>query len=110
MVHVLVLAEDECVRFTCAELLKRLGFDASVGSASGARCDRDLDVILMWEAPASDASAVQAAYSTVPVVVLTWKRDQAWPDGVSTVRSPFNPERVALELHRVARGAAPPSA
>jgi CheY-like chemotaxis protein len=103
MVNVLVLAEDECIRFTCAEVLARMGFRPNVG-APGDACAVIPDAILIWEPGVADVRATRAAYPDVPLLVCTWQHRQPWPETVEVARLPFNAERVGQMLHKVVRG------
>ena len=106
MAHVLVLAEDECIRFTCTEVLKRFGFRASMGTLRDVAPDELPDVVLMWEPEPADAMAAVASFRPIPVLVFTWDRRQLWPEGVRVVRPPFHPERLAIVLHQASQQAA----
>jgi hypothetical protein len=95
MIHLLVLAEDACLRATCAEVLTRLGFRATVGAWPARGGDETPDAILILEASGADVSSIGAAYGDVPLFVCTWRHREHWPDSVRVVRLPFNGERVA---------------
>jgi hypothetical protein len=97
MTHVLVMADDECIRFTCAEVLSRHGFRAS--SAEGAAFPAQApDVVLLWESVADSLAATRAAYPGVPVIVCAWDRRREWPGADAVVHLPFNGDRVAKAL------------
>ena len=99
---VLVLAKDECVRLTCAEVLTRSGVAAAPGEWPPQAGERSPDAIVVWEASEADVAAIRAMHADVPVVVCTWGREGRWPDSVAVVRLPFNAERVArLVEHKV---------
>jgi hypothetical protein len=106
MARVLVLAEDECVRFTCAEVLRRIGFAASVGPLRGAVQGDPPDVLLIWEPKSADVADALATHGSVPSIVFAWDRRQHWPEGVTVVFPPFNAERIALALHQAVYGSA----
>jgi hypothetical protein len=103
MLHVLVVAEDECVRLTCAEVLTRLGFAASAGDWPPRPADREPDAILVWDAREEDIPAIRAAHGEVPLLVCTWRPRDHWPDSVGIVRLPFNAERVARIVEHTVR-------
>ncbi len=106
MAHVLVLAQDECIRFTCAEVLKRFGFRTSTGPLQGAFAGEQPDVILMWEGQVADAVEALAIFDPVPVLVFTWDRRHPWPARARVVRPPFHGERLSLALHEAVQQAA----
>ncbi len=103
MLHVLVLAEDECVRLTCAEVLTRLGFETTAGALPVRPGDRIPDAILVWEASEGDVEQIRAAHRQVPLLVCTWRHRSRWPESVAVVRLPFNGERVARVVERMVR-------
>ena len=102
MTRVLILADDDCIRFTCAEVLTRLGFEASSSAASGLSGAMP-DAILLWETAAGSLRAIRAAYPGVPVILCTWDHRREWPGADAVVQLPFNGDRVSLTLHKMAR-------
>ncbi len=103
MLHVLVLAEDECIRLTCAEVLMGLGFAATVGEWPPRASGGAPDAILVWEATEQDIPAIRAAHGEVPLLVCTWRHRDRWPESVGIVRLPFNAERVARIVEHTVR-------
>jgi hypothetical protein len=113
MANVLVLAEDRCVGFTCAEVLRHSGFQASVGSwPAGAGASTTPDIILAWDASEANARLIRAAHKGVPLLVCAWPhRQDCHLPGVGIVPLPFNAERVTRVLTQTLRrpGASPRS-
>jgi hypothetical protein len=106
MANVLVLAEDRCIGFTCAEVLTSSGFQARVGAwPAGAGAGVKPDVILAWDATEAHADLIRAAHGAVPLLVCTWAHRQRWPGAEGVVRLPFNAERVAQRLAETLRRA-----
>jgi hypothetical protein len=103
MVHLLVLAEDECIRLTCAEVLTRLGFAATAGGWPPRSEGGIPDAILLWEATKAAVSETRAAYGEVPLLVCTWRHREPWHESVGIVQLPFNAERVARIVERTLR-------
>ena len=103
MVQLLVLAEDECVRLTCAEVLMRLGFQATPGAWPPRAGGGPPDAILVWDATDEDVKAIRAAHGEVPLFVCTWRPRDPWPPSVGIVQLPFNAERVAQVVERTVR-------
>jgi hypothetical protein len=106
MSEVLVLAEDECIRVTCAEVLTRRGFRARGAPLRAPAPDDGFpNAIVAWEASANDVAEIRAAFGHVPVVVCTWAWREVWPEGVSPVRLPLDVERLTQLLHDTLRRA-----
>ena len=104
MARVLVLADEDCIRLTCAEVLKKLGFEVDARSLQAAEPDGPPDVVFIWEGDEAYVMKVLAMYGSVPVLVFTANRLRVWPRGVIVVLSPFSSNRVARALHQATRG------
>ena len=102
MTHVVVLADDACIRFTCAEVLAHLGFQTTLGEVRGLPAVTP-DAILLWDSDRDDVSATHAAYPGVPVLLCTWDHRRAWPGADAVVQLPFNAARVARTLSKLIR-------
>ena len=100
MINLLVLAEDECIRLTCAEVLSRYGLEAAAGDWPPRAGNGTPDAILVWEMMEADLSRIRAAYGGVPLLVCTWRHGVRWPEPIRIVRLPFNAERVARIVQR----------
>ena len=106
MANVLVLAEDVCVGFTCAEVLRCSGFQASVGAwPAGVGASVRPDIILAWDASESTARLIRAAHRGVPLLICAWPHHPDCPQGAGLVPLPFNTERVAHALTQTLRRA-----
>ncbi len=105
MVHLLVLAQDECVRLTCAEVLTRLGVDATAGAWPPAAGGVKPEAILAWEASEGDVAAIRALHGEVPLFVCTWRHRERWPASVDVVRLPFNAARVVRAVEQAVQEA-----
>jgi hypothetical protein len=106
MANVLVLAEDGCIGFSCAEILRHSGFQASVGAwPAGAGGSVKPDIILAWDPSESVARLIRAAHQGVPLLVCAWAHQQRCPPGTGIILLPFNAERVANTLSRALRHA-----
>lgn len=106
MTHVLVLADDPCIRSTCVEILGRLGFRASAAPRDAVPAAAP-DVVLLWEEEGRDdgLAAARHAYEKVPIVLCTWDHRRAWQGADAVVRLPFNVQRVASAVVRTLKHA-----
>ena len=106
MQRVLVLAEDECIRVSCGEVLRTLGMEAVTSLAGGGGAAPD--VVLVWDGLEHDLRSASAAYPTVPVVVCTYDHRRPWPGTAAVVPLPFDASRLASALMRVIRARSAP--
>jgi hypothetical protein len=102
--RVLVIAEDECLRVTCAEVLARWGFEPSCAPTLAARDAADTDAILLWDGQGDQAVRAPSLVGVAAVVVCTWSRRRAWPGANEVVSLPFEPERVTAALRHAVTG------
>ncbi|MFL5263588.1 MAG: hypothetical protein ACJ79R_09460 [Anaeromyxobacteraceae bacterium] len=101
MQRVLVLGDDECIRVSCAEVLRSLGMEGVTFPAGGA--GPAPDVVLVWDGLERDLRCASAAYPTVPVVVCTYDHRRPWPGTAAVVALPFDGRRLASALLQVIR-------
>jgi hypothetical protein len=106
MQRVLVLAEDECIRVSCAEVLRSLGMEGLTAPASGA--GPAPDVVLVWDGLERDLRCASVAYPTVPVVVCTYDHRRPWPGTAAVVPLPFDARRLWTALVHVIRARSAP--
>src|SRR5690242_18603749 len=99
MPRVLVIAEDECIRVSCGEVLRSFGMEvASSGDSTGALPD----VALLWDGLERDLQQAGATLPGVPLVVCTYDHRRPWPGTAAVVPLPFDAHRLARTLQRVA--------
>jgi CheY-like chemotaxis protein len=104
MQRVLVLADDECIRVSCAEVLRSLGMEAVTSPAGGAGAAPD--VVLVWDGLERDLRCAADFHPAVPVVVCTYDHRRPWPGTAAVVPLPFDARRLASALLQVIRAAA----
>jgi hypothetical protein len=102
MTHVLVLADDECIRFTCAEVLSQRGFRATTGAPPFGSREPGPDVVLLWEPCAAAVETARLRYAGAALVVCTYG-SPCLPPGATPAPLPFNAERVATAVCAAAR-------
>jgi hypothetical protein len=100
MQRVLVLAEDECIRVSCGEVLRTLGMEAFTAPGGA---DHAPDVVLVWDGLERDLRSASATYPDVPVVVCTYDHRRPWPGTAAVVSLPFDARRLASALLQVRR-------
>jgi hypothetical protein len=98
MPNVLVVAEDECIRVTCVEVLTACGFPAAADVARGA----SPDVVLLWDPAAPELAAARDRYGDASLVICSWG-ERPIPVGATAAHLPFNASRVAAAVSQAAR-------
>jgi hypothetical protein len=98
MPNVLVVAEDECIRVTCVEVLAACGFPAAPEVARGV----SPDVVLLWEPAARDIEQARQRYGDASLVICSWS-GRPIPPGATAAHLPFNATRVAAAVSQAAR-------
>lgn len=93
MPNVLVVAEDECIRVTCVEVLAGCGFPAT---------DASPDVVLLWDPAASEIEAARNRYHQASLVICSWG-GRPVPPGATAAHLPFNAARVSAAVSQAAR-------
>ena len=102
MTRVLILADDDCIRFTCVEVLARAGFHASSAELAALPAEAP-EAVLLLEKEADALATVRSTYPEVPVLVCTWDHRRAWPGADAVIQLPFNADRVSMMLFKIIR-------
>jgi hypothetical protein len=105
MRRVLLVASDECIRATCCELLRSLGFDADATDDIDESCSAE--IVVLWEPNPDDVARARAAVREASAIVaLTREHRRAWEGADVAVPLPFDSTRIAQVLVALGRAGA----
>ena len=100
MLNVLVVAKDDCIRTSFAEVLKSLGFAVSTSSTT-----QRPDAVVAWEPQPSEVAELRSTLGAIAVIVCTWDHRRTWEGATAVVPMPFRGSRVAREVTKAVRQA-----